>query len=203
MRALILVDLQNDFMPGGALAVPGGDEVMPVANRLMGRFELVLASQDWHPVDHGSFAANHPGKRPGDRIELNGLDQILWPVHCVRETSGAEFHAELDCSRIDRVFRKGTDPGIDSYSAFFDNAQRRSTGLGRFLKQRGVRQVHVMGLATDYCVRFTALDAVRLGFETHLVVDGCRGVELQAGDVELALAELERAGVRRVPSEDL
>ncbi len=196
MKALILVDLQNDFLPGGALAVPHGDEVIPVANRVQPHFDLVVATQDWHPGGHGSFAANHPGTAPGEVIELNGLRQILWPVHCVQGTRGAEFAEALETDRIARVFRKGTDPGIDSYSGFFDNGHRKATGLGDYLKERGANQVFVLGLATDYCVKFTALDARSLGLETCLIEDGCRGVELQSGDVERAVAEVRAAGVQ-------
>jgi len=198
MRALVLVDIQNDFVPGGALAVREGDRVAPVANELMRRFELVVATQDWHPPDHASFAANHPGKKVGEMIELGGLPQVLWPVHCVQGTPGAEFVAELDVSRVTQVFRKGTDPEIDSYSGFYDNGWRRATGMGDWLEERGVRELFVMGLATDYCVKFTALDGRRLGFEVSLVEEGCRGVELRAGDVAKALEEMRAAGVRVV-----
>ena len=195
MDALILVDLQNDFMPGGALAVPDGDSVVPVANAVQRHFDLVAATQDWHPPDHGSFAQNHKGRQPGEFIELGGLRQILWPVHCVQNTPGAALVSGLETDRITRVFKKGTDRQIDSYSGFFDNGRRKATGLGDFLKERGVERVHVMGLATDYCVKFTALDARSLGFETVLIEDGCRGVGLKAGDVEAALAEMRAAGV--------
>ncbi|MFQ5501903.1 MAG: bifunctional nicotinamidase/pyrazinamidase, partial [Phycisphaerae bacterium] len=176
MDALILVDLQNDFTPGGALPVPDGDAVVSIANRLMPRFDLIVATQDWHPPDHGSFAANHSGKDPGDTIKLNGLEQILWPVHCVQDTPGAALLSVLDTSRIAHVFRKGIDPGIDSYSGFFDNDHRNATGLGDYLKEQRVDRVYIMGLATDYCVKFTALDARSLGFDTCLIEDGCRGV---------------------------
>jgi nicotinamidase/pyrazinamidase len=198
MRALILVDIQNDFVPGGALAVRGGDRVAPVANEWMRQFELVVATQDWHPPEHKSFAANHPGKDVGEVIELAGLPQVLWPVHCVQETRGAEFYPGLDVSRVTEVFRKGTDPGIDSYSGFYDNGHRRATGMGDWLKERDVRELFVMGLATDYCVKFTALDGRRLGFEVSLVEEGCRGVELRAGDVAKAVEEMRGAGVRVV-----
>jgi nicotinamidase/pyrazinamidase len=198
MRTLILVDLQNDFMPGGALGIAGGDEVVSVANRLQGDYELVLATQDWHPPDHGSFAANHEGKSPGDRIDLAGLEQILWPAHCVQRSTGAAFHREFDLSHLERVFRKGADVTVDSYSAFFDNAQRSSTGLDVFLREREVKQIEIMGLATDYCVRFSALDGVRLGLEVSVLLEGCRGVELQPGDVDRAVEEMRAAGVRIV-----
>jgi len=195
MKALVLVDLQNDFCPGGALAVPGGDQVIPVANRVQRHFELVVASQDWHPANHKSFAANHEGRKPGELVDLGGMDQVLWPVHCVADTHGAEFVAELDTSRFARVFRKGTDPEVDSYSAFFDNGHRKATGLDDFLKKAGVRKVYVMGLATDYCVKFTALDAVQAGFDVFLIEDGCRGVELDRGDVDRALDRMRLRGV--------
>ena len=200
MRALVLVDIQNDFVPGGALAVRGGDEIIEIANDLQLRFDLVVATQDWHPADHGSFAANHPGTKPGDVIDLNGLRQVLWPVHCVQETPGALFVGPLHTGRIDRVFQKGTDPTIDSYSGFFDNGHRKSTGLADYLKSRGVTDVYVAGLATDYCVKFTALDARKLGFNTFLIEDACRGVNLRPGDVDGAIEEMRRAGVEVVQS---
>jgi nicotinamidase/pyrazinamidase len=203
MTALILVDLQHDFMPGGALGVPDGNQVVPVANRVQPLFGLVVATQDWHPPDHGSFAAQHPGRKPGDVIELGGQPQILWPVHCVQNTPGAALVAELDTRRIDRVFYKGTDPTIDSYSAFFDNGHRRSTGLGEYLQQQGVTDVYLAGLATDYCVKYSALDARRLGFRTFVILDGCRGVNLRANDSAAALEEMKSAGVEITPSADL
>jgi len=203
MDALILVDLQNDFTPSGALPVPDGDEVVSIANRLMPRFDRVIATQDWHPPNHGSFAANHPGKKPGETIELNGLEQVLWPVHCVQDTPGAALLSALDTTRIAHVFRKGTDPDFDSYSGFFDNGHHNATGLGDYLKDRRVDRVFIMGLATDYCVKFTALDARSLGFETCLIEDGCRGVGLNPGDIDAALAEMRAANVENVKSEDL
>jgi len=198
MNALVLVDLQNDFCPGGALAVPHGDEVVAVANALLrsGRFARVVATQDWHPVDHGSFAANHPGRAPYELGELAGLPQVLWPAHCVQGTHGAAFRADLDTAGIDRVFPKGTDAAIDSYSGFFDNGKRKSTGLGEWLRAEGVRELTVLGLATDYCVKATALDARALGFDVTLVEEGCRGVGLGATDVADALAAMRAAGVR-------
>ena len=196
MRTLIVVDVQVDFVEGGALAVPGGGEVVPIIDRLQGEFDLIVATQDWHPRDHASFAANHPGKQPFDRIDLHGLPQTLWPVHCVQGTPGAEFAPGLDRSRWERVFRKGTDPGVDSYSGFFDNDHRRATGLGEYLRGRGVKEVAVVGLATDYCVKFTALDARGEGLGVRLLAEACRGVEIQPGDCARALDEMRAAGVR-------
>jgi nicotinamidase/pyrazinamidase len=203
MNALIVVDLQNDFCPGGALPVPEGDRIVVVVNQLQPRFDLVVATQDWHPADHGSFASNHPGKKPGDTIELAGRPQILWPTHCVQGTRGADFHPQLDSSAIAQVFRKGVDPAVDSYSGFFDNGHRKSTGLGEYLKQRGVERVYVCGLATDYCVKFTVLDAVDLGFETSLIEDACRGVDLHPGDVRQAIEEMRSEGVNVVQAGEM
>jgi nicotinamidase/pyrazinamidase len=198
MKALLLIDLQNDFLPGGALAVQRGDEVLAPANGLQAGFELIVATQDWHPKNHVSFAANHPDKHPGDVIEVDGLRQVLWPIHCVAETPGAAFSPKLNTTRIARVFRKGTDPLVDSYSGFFDNGHRRGTGLAEFLRERNATEVYVLGLATDYCVKFTALDARLLGLRTFLVADACRGVDRTPGDVTAAIAEMRRAGVEIV-----
>ena len=203
MKALVIADVQNDFCPGGALAVPEGDQVIPIINRIQPWFDLVVATQDWHPANHGSFAANHPGRRPGEQIELAGRPQILWPVHCVQGTPGAEFHPALDRSQIVRVFRKGVDPRIDSYSGFFDNGHNASTGLGEFLAERGATAVYVCGLTTDYCVKFTALDSVGLGFPTRLVEDACRGVEIRKGDVQEALRQMQEQGVAVIRSNEL
>lgn len=200
MNALILVDLQNDFVPGGALGVREGDKVIPVANQLQPRFELIVATQDWHPRNHGSFAANHPGKKPGDIIDLDGLPQILWPIHCVQNTHGAEFVPGLDRSRIAKVFHKATDPRIDSYSAFFDNGHRKATGLGDFLKAQKVTDIFIAGLATDFCVKYSALDAIGLGFKTHVIEEGCRGVNLQPDDSAKAIEEIRKVGVEIVKS---
>jgi nicotinamidase/pyrazinamidase len=203
MNALIIVDVQNDFLPGGALPVADGDKIVPLVNRLISKFDLVVATQDWHPPGHGSFAANHSGRKPGEMIELQGLPQILWPVHCVQNTRGAEFAPALEVRRITRVFQKGTDPKIDSYSGFFDNGHRKATGLGDYLKAQGATDAYVCGLATDYCVKFTALDAVALGLHTHLIQDASRGVELKPGDIRSAIAAMRGAGVEVVQSEGL
>ena len=203
MRALILVDIQNDFLPGGALAVLRGDEVVPVANRVQPVFDLVVATQDWHPPRHGSFASTRPGRKPGEVDELAGLSQVLWPDHCVQGSRGAEFAPGLEMNRVEAIFRKGTDPSIDSYSGFFDNGHRKSTGLGDYLRGRAANDVYVLGLATDYCVKFTALDARKLGFRTFLVQDGSRGVELRPGDVTRAVEEMREAGIEVVQSMQL
>jgi nicotinamidase/pyrazinamidase len=203
MKALIIVDLQNDFLPDGALPVPKGDEVIPITNELQKEFELIVATQDWHPANHGSFAANHRGKKPGDRIILDGLEQILWPVHCVQNTHGAAFATTLDRKRFSRVFQKGTDPKIDSYSAFFDNAHRRATGLSDYLKERAVTDVYLCGLTLDYCVKFSALDARQLGWKTYVIFDGCRGNDLLPGDVDRALDEMKHAGTTIIESGQL
>jgi nicotinamidase/pyrazinamidase len=203
MKALIVVDVQNDFCPGGALAVREGDQIVPVINRILPRFDLVVATRDWHPRHHGSFAANHPGRQPGEVIELTGLPQVLWPVHCVAGTPGAQLHPGLDRSRIDHVVHKGTDPAIDSYSGFFDNGRRAATGLDRLLRDHHIDEVYVCGLATDYCVKATALDAASHGFKTYLIEDASRGVELHPGDVQRAIEEMRANGVAVVRSDDL
>jgi len=195
MRALLLIDIQNDFLPGGALAVEHGDEVVPVANRLMNEYPLVVATQDWHPADHRSFASQHPDRAVGEVIDLDGLDQILWPDHCIQGTHGADFAPGLNTSGIQHVVQKGTDRNIDSYSGFFDNARRKATGLEQYLRDQQVDEIDLVGLATDYCVKFTALDAVDLGFQTRVLLEGVRGVELKPGDCAAALDEMKSAGV--------
>jgi nicotinamidase/pyrazinamidase len=197
-RALLLVDIQNDFCAGGALAVPDGDAVVVVANRLIAEFaaagELIVATADWHPAEHGSFVTQHPGAEVGDIVKLAGLDQVAWPVHCVAGSKGAELHPQLDSTHIARVFNKGTDPQIDSYSGFFDNGRQAATGLGDYLRVQGVKKLVVLGLATDYCVKATALDALAEGFAVTVVADGCRAVDATPGDGQRALEELRAAG---------
>lgn len=200
-NALILVDLQNDFLPGGALAVPHGDQVIVTANRLQPFFHLIVATQDWHPANHGSFASQHVGRQPGEIIELAGLPQVLWPDHCVQNSVGAELSSQLNTRSITRVFHKGIERDLDSYSGFFDNGGTRQTGLGDFLRQRKVTDTYILGLATDYCVRATAIDSCRLGFRTWLIEDGCRGVELQSGDCAAAITQMKAAGVECVSSD--
>lgn len=202
-KALLLVDIQNDFLPGGALEVERGDEVIGVANRAMKHFDNIIATQDWHPADHRSFASQHKGKNPGEFIELNGLQQILWPDHCVPGTKGSEFAPGLDADKFTKVIRKGTDRDVDSYSGFFDNAHEKATGLEDYLRSQGIDELYIAGLATDYCVKYTALDARRLGFNTSLIIEGVRGVELNPGDCDAAIAEMKEAGVRVVSIDNL
>jgi nicotinamidase/pyrazinamidase len=190
MKALIIVDMQNDFMPQGALGVPHADALIPVINALIPKFPLVIASQDWHPLDHISFASNHPGKKVGDLVDVEGSPQILWPVHCVCHTKGAEFVSTLHTQKIQAHFYKGTDPKIDSYSTFFDNAHHKSTGLADYLKERGVQELYFVGVATEFCVLYSTLDALQLGFTVTVILDGCRAIDAQA---ERAAIDVMRA----------
>lgn len=200
MEALILVDLQNDFLPGGALAVPEGNEVIPVANHLLPKFKLVVATQDCHPANHVSFASNHPGKEVGETVRLSGDEQLLWPDHCVSGTTGAKFPDQLNQNEIDHLIYKGTDPSIDSYSGFYDNGHRKSTGLHEFLQQQQISRLAIMGLATDYCVKYTVLDALQAGYDVELLLEGCRGVNLNSGDVEQAIQVMQQAGAKVIPA---
>lgn len=203
MKALILVDLQNDFCNFGALAVKGGNEVIPIANILMNKFDLVVATQDWHPANHESFAAVHYFRQPGQVIDLHGLQQVLWPIHCVQGTFGAEFVQELNADKITEVFTKGSDKTVDSYSGFFDNGKRGDTGLHAYLQNKKVTEVYVMGLALDFCVKFTAADAVELGYKTHLIIDGSRAVNLEPNDGDKAVSYLASLGVNVLKSSDV
>ena len=195
MKALILVDIQNDFCPGGALAVSEGDRIVPIVNRLMPRFDLVVATQDWHPAEHGSFASNNPGKQPGELHELGGLPQVMWPDHCVQGSSGAEFHPQLDTNRIEAVFRKGAHAA--AYSGF-EGADDNGTPLAGWLHAHGVDQVDVAGIATDYCVRATAADAAAAGLRTRVLLGLTAGVD--PGTTAEAVAALRAAGVEVVPA---
>ena len=201
--ALLIVDVQNDFCPGGSLAVPGGDEVVDVINRVSHRFARVVATQDWHPPGHVSFASSHAGRSPLERVEAHGVNQLLWPDHCVQGSWGAELHAGLDLRPVGCIIRKGTNPAIDSYSAFFENDRKTPTGLKDLLFELGISRLYVTGLATDYCVLASALDAARLGFRTTVVVDAVRGVDAPPGSVEQAFAEMGAAGVERTDSAEL
>lgn len=192
--ALLLVDLQNDFMPNGALPVPGGDEVIPLANRLQPYFDRVIATQDWHPAHHISFAANHPGRQPGDCIDCCGIAQCLWPIHCIQNTHGAALVAQLNSKVIDKIIYKGTDPAVDSYSAFFDNARQKETPLAAYLKEQAIDELYVMGVALEYCVQYTVLDACALGIKTYLIVEGCRGITPEAE--RKAIVAMQAAGAQ-------
>ena len=203
MRALVVVDLQYDFCPGGALAVPEGNDVILVVNSVARRFDLVVATQDWHPADHGSFAVNHPGHQPGDVVELGGVSQVLWPVHCVQGTPGARLHADFDERPVDAIVRKGTHPEVDSYSTFFDNARKRFTGLAGYLRERGATEVWFAGLATDYCVKYSVLDAADLGFAPRIMVDACRGIDLAGGDIDGAYESMAAVGALLVTSDEV
>lgn len=200
--ALILIDLQNDFCAGGSLAVRDAEEVIPIANNLQKYFDLIIATKDWHPKDHMSFASNHSFKKIGETVLLNDLEQILWPDHCVQGTIGAELHPLLETKKITKYFLKGTNKTVDSYSAFFDNAHLRGTGLFEYLQENHIEDLYLLGLATDYCVKFSCLDALDLGFHVSVIVDACRGVELHLGDVDNALKEMEAKGAVLLSSKD-
>ena len=194
MRALLIIDVQNDFLPGGALAVNEGDAIIPIINQVVNNYDLVVATQDWHPANHGSFASRHSGKNVGEVIDLNGLSQVLWPDHCVQGTKGAELAAALDTRRVAAIFRKGMDVATDSYSAFFDNGHRHDTGLSAYLKAMDVKEIDFAGLATDYCVNFSVLDALAAGFKCRLLLSACRGVNVASDDAAKAVANLQKLG---------
>lgn len=200
--ALVVIDVQNDFCPGGALEVPNGDEVVAPINGLMERFRHVLLTQDWHPIDHISFASMHEGRNPFEVIQVDYGPQVLWPNHCVQGTSGAEFHAGLNVDSAELVIRKGYRQTIDSYSALFENDRSTSTGLAGYLRDRGFERLFMAGLATDYCVAYSALDGRREGFEIIVIDDACRGIDLE-GSVEAAWQQMTDAGVERIDSRKL
>ena len=202
-RVLLVIDVQNDFCPGGSLAVEEGDQVVPVINRLMPLFDRVVATQDWHPKDHVSFASSHPGRKVLDVVDADGIEQVLWPDHCIQGTRGAELAPRLEVGGIELVLRKGFHRGLDSYSAFFENDHATDTGLRYYLSGLGAREIFVCGLATDYCVRASALDARGLGFEVTVVQDACRGVDFPTGSVEKALSEMRAAGIRLTNAADV
>lgn len=193
-KALIVIDVQNDFCPGGALAVAGGDEIVPMANRLIGEFDHVILTQDWHPAGHSSFASVHPGKNPFETTEMPYGTQTLWPDHCVQGTDGAEFHADLEWTKAELVIRKGFRPAIDSYSAFFENDRTTPTGLAGYLRERGISDLTLVGLATDFCVAYSSLDAVRSGFKATVLLDACRAIDL-GGSLAAMKDEMAKAGV--------
>jgi nicotinamidase/pyrazinamidase len=202
MQALIVTDIQYDFCPGGALAVAGGDAIIPLINRLMARFSTVVATQDWHPADHTSFAAQHPGRQPFELIDLPYGKQVLWPVHCVMGSRGAALHEALEVDRANLIIRKGSHRQVDSYSAFLEADRVTRTGLDGYLASRGVTEVYICGLATDYCVAWTAEDAQVAGFRTFVIEDACRAIDLD-GSLEKAWARLDEIGVQRISSSAL
>lgn len=203
-KALILVDIQNDFLPGGALAVPEGNTIIPIIDVMVHYpFDVIIATKDWHPQEHVSFAFNHEGKKVGDHIQAGGLDQILWSVHCVQGTWGAEFAPGWDVTQIDKVIYKGTNALIDSYSTFYDNGHRRSTGLEIFLRAKGVAEIFIAGLTTEYCVKYSVLDALQLGFRPYVIIDACRGVNLEPDDAEKAIQKMRMAGAVILSFKDL
>ncbi len=193
-EALLIIDMQNDFMPGGPLGVPGGDEIIPLINDLMEQFSLVVATQDWHPKSHMSFASTHQ-KQIGEVIEVKGVSQMLWPEHCIQNSLGAQLVDGLNLSKIDKIIQKGMDIQIDSYSAFFDNAKLQSTGLEKFFNDANMNKIFIVGVATDYCVKFSALDALECGFETAVMPDACRAVNVKEGDENKALSLLSSRGI--------
>lgn len=211
MNALIIVDLQNDFTSGGSLAVPHGNEIIPLINSIQKQFDLVVATQDWHPKDHKSFASNHKNKKPFDVIKLNNLDQVLWPDHCIQGSRGAAFHDELLMDNVAAIFRKGMDSGVDSYSGFFDNGHLQNTGLAGYLRDRKVTAVYVCGLAGDFCVYYTALDAIAERFATYFVSDATRSIDdngfekakadiLAKGGKVITSSQIEARNQKKTPS---
>ena len=202
-KALLIVDLQNDFCPGGSLAVPGGDTVVPVINNIINRFSTVVATQDWHPPGHVSFSSSHEGKSPLDTVSAGGVEQTLWPDHCVRETEGARLHPGLDTRNVGLILRKGAGADMDSYSAFFENDRATSTGLSFYFKGLGIRTVYVCGLALDVCVYYTVMDGLGLGFSMVLVEDGCRGVDVPEGSVVTRMKAMRDGGALIQTSRDL
>ncbi|WBL25562.1 bifunctional nicotinamidase/pyrazinamidase [Zunongwangia sp. HGR-M22] len=200
MKALVLIDVQNDFMPGGALAVPGGDEIVPIINKLQEKFDLVIATQDWHPAGHASFASTH-SKKTFEVIDLNGIDQVMWPDHCIQGSDGAAFHKDLKLDKIEAIFRKGTNPEIDSYSGFYDNAHLKSTGLSGYLKEKEVNELYFAGLACDFCVAFSVKDALAEGFKSFLIEDATRAIDAEG--FKKAKAEIEANGGKILNSDEV
>ena len=202
-KALIIIDVQNDFCPGGALPVPDGDKIIPVINKLSGRFKKVIATQDWHPKDHMSFAMNHPGKKEFEVFDYKGMKQVLWPAHCVSGTPGAKFHPDLNTENMAFILRKGNNPEIDSYSAFRENDKETLTGLEGLLRVLGIKETYLCGLALDYCVFYSAMDAKQLGFETYVVIDATKGIDSPKANIDKSLAIMKEAGIKIVESKDL
>lgn len=202
MEALLIIDVQNDFCPGGALEVPGGDAIIPRINRLSQHFDIVLQTQDWHPAGHSSFASSHDGKDPFDTIQMPYGEQVLWPDHCVQGSDGAAFHPELETNRSQLIVRKGFRPHIDSYSAFYENDNETSTGLAGYLRDRDIDKLYAVGLATDFCVKWSVLDGLKQGFNVTVVADAVEGIDIE-GSVEQAWDEMAIAGAQRTTTEAL
>ena len=202
-NALMVVDVQNDFCPGGALAIQDGDRVIPVINQIQPIFDTIIATQDWHPPDHVSFAANHPGKKVYEIIDIDGISQVLWPPHCISGSMGAAFHPDLETKRFKFILHKGMNPNLDSYSVFLENDRKTPTGMDGYLRSQEITRVFLSGLATDYCVLYSALDAVSSGFETIVVLDACCGVDVPEGNIEKAIRLMKRSGVKIISSLEL
>lgn len=202
-NALLIIDIQNDFCPGGALPVPEGDQVITVINSIVKKFYKVIATQDWHPINHISFARNHPGKKEYEEIEVSGIKQVLWPIHCVPGTKGAEFHPDLIADNFDLILRKGNNPKIDSYSAFRENDKKTITGLNGYLKELDIKQVFICGLALDYCVFYSAMDSKEMGFDTYVILDATRGIDFPPGSIENALNSMRNSGIKIIKSTDI
>lgn len=203
MKALLIVDVENDFTPGGALAVPDGDKVVPIINKILKHFTIIVASKDWHPPGHVSFASSHPGKKIGDVIIVDGINQVLWPDHCIRGSRGSAFVPELNKEPIISIFYKGTDQRIDGYSAFFDNAHLQTTGLADFLQSRKVTDLYIAGLATDYCVLYSTMDALQLGFKVFIISDACRAINLNPNDERDAYEKMKPNGAKIITSKEI
>jgi len=202
MKALLIVDIQYDFCPGGALAVPDGDTIIPTVNQLIDHFDVIVQTQDWHPEGHSSFASSHEGKEPFDTVEMDYGTQVLWPDHCVQGSKGAEFHEDLNTLKSQVIIRKGFRRMIDSYSTFFENDQKTATGLTGYLKQRGITDLYTVGLATDFCVKWSILDGIDEGFNMHIIEDAVKGIDLN-GSLDEAWDEMKKKGVRVTQSEDI
>jgi nicotinamidase/pyrazinamidase len=202
MKALLIVDIQNDFCPGGALAVPDGDSIIPVVNKIIDQFDIVIQTQDWHPAGHSSFASSHSGKKPYDTIDVDYGIQVLWPDHCVQGSKGADFHPALNILRTQVIIRKGFRKEIDSYSTFFENDQKTTTGLSGYLNRRGITDLYTVGLATDFCVKWSVLDGIDEGFSMHVIKDAVKGIDLE-GSVEKAWNEMANKGATIITSEEI
>jgi nicotinamidase/pyrazinamidase len=202
MKALLIIDVQNDFCPGGNLAVPEGDAVVPIINKLIDQFDIIIQTQDWHPANHSSFASNHAGKNPYDTIELEYGTQVLWPDHCIQNSLGAAFHPELNTEKTQVIIRKGFRAKIDSYSTFFENDKITATGLSGYLRERGVDELYATGLATDFCVKWSILDGLQEGFKMYLIQDAVRGIDLN-GSLQSALDEMEEKGAVFITSDQI